>query len=318
MYPPIEPYEHGYLDVGDGHLVYWEVCGNPQGKPAVVVHGGPGSGCTPGQRRSFDPERYRIILFDQRNCGRSLPHASDPAANLTANTTHHLLADMESLRKHLGVDRWLLFGGSWGSTLMLCYAQAHPARVSGMVFLGVTLTTRSELDWLYRGVRRFFPAEWQRFRNGVPEGERDGDLLTAYARLTNDPDAAVRAKATQDWVTWEDTVISLEVNGKPNAYSNRPPATVQALVRICAHYFSNAAWLEEGVLLRNAHLLAGIPGVLIHGRFDLGCPLESAWQLAQAWPDARLIVVEDSGHTGSDTMRTEILTALEQFAVSAS
>ncbi|MFI7453152.1 prolyl aminopeptidase [Nonomuraea sp. NPDC049714] len=314
MNPPIEPYDHGHLDVGDGHLVYWEVCGNPEGKPALVVHGGPGSGCSVNQRRTFDPERYRIILFDQRNCGRSLPHASDPAVDLSTNTTHHLIADMERLREHLGVDRWLLYGGSWGSTLMLAYAEAYPERVSEMVIVAVTMTRRSEIDWLYRGVGRFFPEQWQRFREGVPEAERDGDLLAAYARLMSDPDPGVRAKATHDWTTWEDTVISLEVNGKPNAYSDRPPADLLAFTRICAHYFSNAAWLEEGVLLRGADKLAGIPGVLIHGRFDLGSPLETAWQLAQAWPDARLVVVEDSGHTGSDTLRKELHAAVDGFA----
>ncbi|MEV4166694.1 prolyl aminopeptidase [Nonomuraea dietziae] len=314
MYPAIEPYDHGHLDTGDGNLVYWEVCGNPEGKPALVVHGGPGSGCTPGQRRSFDPERYRIVLFDQRNCGRSLPHASDPATDLSTNTTQHLIADMERLREHLGIDRWLLYGGSWGSTLMLAYAEAHPKRVSEMVIVSVTMTRRSEIDWLYRGVGRFFPEQWQRFREGVPEAERDGDLLAAYSRLMSDPDPAVRAKAAQDWTAWEDAVISLEVNGKPNTYSDSPPASLLAFTRICAHYFSNGAWLEEGVLLREAHRLAGIPGVLIHGRFDLGGPLETAWQLAQAWPDSRLVVVDDSGHTGSDTMREEILAALDGFA----
>jgi proline iminopeptidase len=314
MYPSIEPYDHGHLDTGDGHLVYWEVCGNPEGKPALVVHGGPGAGCTPGQRRGFDPERYRIILFDQRNCGRSLPHAGDPAADLTTNTTQHLVADMERLREHLDVDRWLLYGGSWGSTLMLAYAEAHPARVSEMVICGVSMTRRSEIDWLYRGVGRFFPEQWQHFREGVPEAERDGDLLAAYARLMSDPDPAVRAKATHGWAAWEDAVISLEVNGKPNAYSDRPDADLLAFTRICAHYFSNAAWLEEGILLRDAHKLAGIPGVLIHGRLDLGCPLENAWQLAQAWPDARLVVVEDSGHTGSSTMAKAVPDALDGFA----
>ncbi|GGL29967.1 proline iminopeptidase [Planomonospora parontospora subsp. antibiotica] len=320
VYPTIEPHDHGHLDTGDGHLVHWEVCGNPAGKPALVVHGGPGSGCTPGQRRGFDPERYRIIQFDQRNCGRSLPHAADPATDLTTNTTGHLVADMERLREHLGVDRWLLYGGSWGSTLMLAYAEAHPERVSEMVVCGVTMTRRSEIDWLYRGVGRFFPEQWERFRDGVPEAVRGGGpddlpgLLAAYARLASDPDPAVRTKAAHDWTAWEDTVISLEVNGKPNAYSDRPPADLLAMVRICSHYFSNAAWLEEGVLLREAHRLAGIPGVLIHGRFDLGSPLDTAWQLARAWPDARLVVVEDSGHTGSGTMREEVLAALDGFA----
>ncbi|MEV0592823.1 prolyl aminopeptidase [Nonomuraea cavernae] len=314
MYPPIEPYDHGHLDTGDGHLVYWEVSGNPEGKPALVVHGGPGSGCTPNARRGFDPERYRIIQFDQRNCGRSLPHASDPDADLTTNTTHHLIADMERLREHLGVDRWLLYGGSWGSTLMLAYAEAHPERVSEMVICAVTMTRRSEIDWLYRGVGRFFPEQWRRFRDGVPEAERDGDLLAAYARLMSDPDPDVRAKAAHDWMAWEDAVISLEVNGKPGSYSDRPPAALLAFVRICSHYFSNAAWLDEGVLLRDAHRLAGIPAVLIHGRFDLGCPLENAWELAEAWPGARLVVVDDSGHTGSDTMRKAVPAALDGFA----
>jgi proline iminopeptidase len=305
------------LDVGDGNLVYWEVCGNPEGKPALVVHGGPGSGCSVGMRRTFDPERYRIVLFDQRNCGRSRPHASDPAADLSTNTTHHLIADMELLREHLGIDKWLLYGGSWGSTLMLAYAEAHPGRVSEMIIVAVTMTRRSEIDWLYRGVGRFFPEEWERFRRGVPEADRDGDtfaLLGAYARLMADPDPLVRKKAADDWTTWEDAVISLESNGKPGAYGDRPPEERLALVRICSHYFSNAAWLEEGVLLREAGRLAGIPGVLIHGRLDLSGPLITPWELAKVWPDARLVVVEDSGHTGSETMRKEIFAAQDAFA----
>jgi proline iminopeptidase len=302
------------LDTGDGNLIYWEVCGNPEGKPALAVHGGPGSGCSTGMRRTFDPERYRIVLFDQRNCGRSRPHASDPATDLSTNTTHHLIADMELLREHLGIDKWLLYGGSWGSTLMLAYAEAHPERVSEMVIASVTTTRRSEIDWLYRGVGRFFPDALERFRQGVPEADRDGDVLAAYSRLMADPDPEVRAKAAHDWTAWEDTVISLESNGKPNAYSDRPSDALLAFVRICAHYFSNAAWLEEGVLLREAGRLAGIPGVLIHGRHDLGGPLETAWELAKVWPDARLVVVEDSGHTGSETFQKEILAAVDAFA----
>ncbi|MER7362946.1 prolyl aminopeptidase [Nonomuraea wenchangensis] len=317
MYPPIEPYDHGMLDVGDGNLVYWEVCGNPEGKPAVVVHGGPGSGCSVGMRRTFDPERYRIILFDQRNCGRSRPHAADPATDLSANTTHHLIADMERLREHLGVDKWLLYGGSWGSTLTLAYAEAYPERVSEVIIIAVTTTRRYEIDWLYRGAGRFFPEALERFRQGVPESERGGDtfdLLAAYARLVADPDPEVREKATLDWCAWEDAVISAEPNGKRNAYSDRPDDAKLALVRICSHYFSNAAWLEEGVLLREAHRLAGIPAVLIHGRLDLSGPADTAWELAQAWPDARLVVVEDSGHTGSETLRKELFAAQDAFA----
>jgi proline iminopeptidase len=315
-YPPIEPYDHGMLDTGDGNLVYWEVCGNPAGKPALVVHGGPGSGCSTGMRRQFDPDRYRVVLFDQRGCGRSTPHASDPATDMSRNTTGHLLADMEQLREHLGIERWLLFGGSWGSTLILAYAERHPHRVSEIVIPSVTTTRRSEGDWLYRGVGRFFPAEWERFRDGVPEADRDGDLVAAYARLMDHPDPQVRARAATSWCTWEDAVISLEPNGKPNAYSDRPPAALLAFVRICTHYFAHGAWLEEGVLLRDAGRLAGIPGVLIHGRLDMGGPLDTAWALARAWPDAELVVVSDSGHTGSDTMRDRIRAALDRFAFS--
>jgi proline iminopeptidase len=313
-FPSIEPYESGLLDVGDGNRIYWETSGNPDGKPALVVHGGPGSGGHRSSRRFFDPERYRIVLFDQRGCGESLPHASDPATDMSMNTTHHLIADMERLREHLAIERWLLYGGSWGSTLILAYAERFPDRVSEIVILGVTTTGADEIDWLYRGVGRFFPEEWERFRHGVPEAERDGDLLAAYARLMEHPDADVRAKAASDWLAWEDAVISQEPHGTPNMYSDRPPAAQLAFVRICAHYFSHAAWLEEGVLLREAHRLAGIPGVLIHGRLDLGSPLTTAWELARAWPDATLHVVDDSGHTGSDTMSREIRAALDRFA----
>jgi proline iminopeptidase len=313
-YPATEPHERGLLDVGDGNLVYWEARGNPAGKPALVVHGGPGSSCEGSTGRSFDPKRYRILLFDQRGCGRSTPHASLPSTDMSVNTTEHLLADMERLREHVAIEGWLLHGGSWGSTLILAYAERHPERVSAIVIPSVTTSRRSEIDWLYRGVGRFFPEEWERFRHGVPEAERDGDLLAAYARLMEHPDAHVRAKAASDWLAWEDAVISQEPHGTPNMYSDRPPAAQLAFVRICAHYFSHAAWLEEGVLLREAHRLAGIPGVLIHGRLDLGAPLTTAWELARAWPDATLHVVDDSGHTGSETMSREIRAALDRFA----
>jgi proline iminopeptidase len=313
-YPPIEPYDHGMLDVGDGNLVYWETRGNPDGKPAAIVHGGPGSGLEGSTGRSFDPDRYRIVIFDQRGCGRSTPHASDPATDMSVNTTEHLLADMERLREHLGIERWLLFGGSWGSTLILAYAERHPERVSEIVIPNVTTCRRSEIDWLYRGVGRFFPEASERFRLGVPEAERDGDLLAAYARLMESPDADVRGKAAADWLAWEDAVVSQEPQGTPNAYSDRPPAAQLAFVRICAHYYSHGAWLEEGALLRHADRLAGIPGVLIHGRLDMGSPLVTAWELARAWPDARLVVVDDSGHTGSETMNNEVRAALDRFA----
>ncbi|MFC9652718.1 MULTISPECIES: prolyl aminopeptidase [unclassified Streptomyces] len=314
LYPQVEPYEKGMLDVGDGNVVYWEACGNPDGKPALVVHGGPGSGCGPGARRYFDPERYRVVLFDQRGCGRSTPHASDPATDMRHNTTQHLIADMELLREHLGIDRWLLYGGSWGSTLILAYAEIYPERVSDIVISAVTTTRRSETDWLYRGVGRFFPEQWERFLAGAPGTPRDGDIVAAYARLMEHSDAAVRERATADWCAWEDAVLSGETNGASNPYGDRPPAAQLAFVRICAHYFSHGVWLEEGALLRDAHRLTGIPGVLVHGRLDMGGPLDTAWELARAWSDAELIVVGDAGHLGSDTTRTHVLRALDRFA----
>ncbi|MFJ5289927.1 prolyl aminopeptidase [Streptomyces sp. NPDC088348] len=314
LFPPAEPYEQGMLDVGDGNLVYWEVCGNPAGKPALVVHGGPGSGCVPGARRYFDPDRYRVVLFDQRGCGRSTPHASDPATDMRHNTTQHLIADMERLREHLGIARWLLYGGSWGSTLILAYAQTHTDRVSEIVIPAVTTTRRSEIDWLYRGAGRFFPEQWQRFLAGAPGTPRDGDIVAAYARLAADPDAAVRERATADWCAWEDAVLSGETKGASSPYGDRPPAAQLALVRICSHYFSHGAWLEEGALLRDAPRLSGIPGVLVHGRLDIAAPLDTAWELARAWPDAELIVVGDAGHLGGDTTQGHVLEALNRFA----
>jgi proline iminopeptidase len=233
---------------------------------------------------------------------------------MSRNTTDHLISDMERLRDHLRVDRWLLFGGSWGSTLILAYAERYPERVSGIVICSVTMTRRSEIDWLYRGVARFFPEEWEQFRAGVSETDRDGDLVAAYARLMEDPNPDVRTRAAIDWATWEDAVLSLEPSGKPHPYSDRPPADLLAFVRITTRYFSHGAWLEEGALLAGARSLAGIPGVLIHGRLDLSCPLSTAWELVGAWPDARLVVVADSGHKGSDTMNEHVYDALERFA----
>ncbi|MFD0579928.1 prolyl aminopeptidase [Dactylosporangium darangshiense] len=313
MYPPIEPYDSGLLDVGDGQLVYWEAGGNPAGKPALVVHGGPGSGSAAGSRRLFDPQRYRVVLFDQRGCGRSTPHASDPAADMRHNTTWHLVADMERLREHLGVERWLLLGGSWGSTLILAYAERHPDRVSEVVIPAVTMTRRADTDWLYRGVGRFFPEQWERFAAGagVP-GE--GDIVGAYARLMEHPDPDVRWRAAQDWCAWEDAVLSGETRGASNPYGDRPALARLAFVRICAHYFANGAWLDEGVLLREAGRLAGIPGVLIHGRLDLGGPLRTAWELHRAWPGSRLHVVEAGGHLATDETREHVLRALAEFA----
>jgi proline iminopeptidase len=315
-YPEIEPYGSGLLDTGDGNLVYWETCGNPDGVPALIVHGGPGSGCTTGNRRSFDPQKFRIILFDQRNCGRSLPHASDPSADMALNTTGRLLTDMEQLREHLGVDKWLLRGGSWGVTLSLAYAQRYPARVSGMLMLSVTSTRRLEIDWLYRGAGRFFPEAWARFRDfaglaGTYRLPTDATppvsgLLQAYSRMMEDPDIGIRSRAATEWLAWEDAVISQESSGSPGTYSDRPDDAKLALVRICSHYFAHDGFLEDGVLIREAGRLAGIPGVMIHGRNDLSGGACTAWELARAWPGAELIIVDDSGHTGSTTMTEQM------------
>lgn len=265
-------------------------------------------------RRAFDPSRYKVVLFDQRGCGRSTPHASDPSTDLASNTTHHLIADMERLRAHLNIERWLVSGGSWGSTLALVYAQAHPTRVSELVISGVTMTRRSELAWLYGGVARFFPEEWRRFREAVGVVAGDGDVVAAYARLMEHPDPTARARAADAWCAWEDAVVSLEGETPTQVYSDPSPRDRLAFVRICAHYFSHAAWLEEGALLRDAHRLAGIPGVLLHGRLDLGCPFDTAYELAQAWPDAQLIALRGSGHLRSAEKRAHLLATLDRFA----
>ncbi|WP_433600479.1 prolyl aminopeptidase [Nocardia sp. CA-135953] len=313
-FPGIEPYESGLLDVGDHNRIYWETSGNPHGQPALVVHGGPGSGGRRGARRLFDPDAFRIVLFDQRGCGESLPHASDPSVDMAHNTIEHLLADMELLREHLGIERWLLYGGSWASTLILAYAQRHPDRVTGIVLVGVTMTRPQEIDWLYRGLRLLLPVEWERFRNRAPAADREGSLVEAYRRLMEHPDLAVRERASREWCAWEDAVIAHETLGTPGQYSAKPDAARLAFVRICTHYFAHAAWLDDGQLLREAHRLAGIPGTLIHGRLDLSAPLLTAWELARAWPDAELRIIDDSGHTGSPAMETAILDAIAGFA----
>ena len=313
-YPPIEPYDQGLLDVGDGNQIHWETSGNAAGKPALVVHGGPGSGSSPGPRRSFDPQRYRIIGFDQRGCGRSVPHASDPGTDMGVNTTHHLIADMERLREHLGVDRWLLFGGSWGATLSLAYAEQFPERVTEIILIAVTTGRHSEIEWLYDGVGRFFPEAWERFRDGVPAPERRGDLPAAYARLMEHADPAVRARAAHDWCAWEDAVLSLEGYGAPNPYGDRPDRGRLAFVRICTHYFSHRLWLPDDQMFTDVGRLAGIPGVLLHGRMDLSGPARNAWELSRAWPDAEVTVFGGAGHKGSEAMGDALLAATERFA----
>jgi proline iminopeptidase len=312
-FPAIEPFEQGMLDVGDGQLIYWETSGNPDGKPAVVLHGGPGSGSSPQRRRLFDPQAYLIIQFDQRGSGRSRPHASDPTTELSTNTTHHLIADIERLREHLGVQRWLLLGGSWGVTLALAYAQQHPQRVSELVLASVTITRPADVHWLYHEVGRYFPQQWQRFRNGVPAADRDGDLVAAYYRLLNQSTAsAVRERAARDWCRWEDELLSNEPGWQPDPRYD-DPAFRMAFARIVTHYFHHHAWLGDGQLLRDAGRLAGIPGVLVHGRFDLGGPADVAWLLARAWPDAELHLVQ-TGHAGGEEATARMLEATNRFA----
>lgn len=308
-----EPYDEGMLDVGDGNQVYWQVRGTPGGKPAVIVHGGPGGGFRRGGYRAFDPARYELVMFDQRGCGSSTPHASDPATDMRHNTTQHLIADMERLREHLGIERWLLYGYSWGSVLSLAYAEQHPERVSEIILAAVIGGRRRDIDWLYREAGRFYPEEWERFAAGAAGTPRDGDIVGAYARLVEDPDPAVREKATIDWCAWEDSLLSNETQGKIAVFHDRPGPDRLALVRICAHYFSHGLFLEDGVI-REAGRLAGIPGVLVQGRMDMNGPLEAVWLLSKAWPDAELLVAEDAGHLDSPAKVRYVYEAVERFA----
>ncbi len=313
LYPDIEPYDSGMLDVGEGNLMYWETCGNPDGKPAVVLHGGPGSGCNPWWRRFFDPAAYRIVLLDQRGCGRSTPHASDPDVDLATNTTHHLLADIERLREHLRIERWLVFGGSWGSTLGLAYAHAHTERVSELVLFSVVTTTHREVEWVTRDMGRVFPAEWARFRDGVPPADRDGNLADAYRRLLASPDPAVREQAARDWCTWEDTHVAIQ-SGRPDSRYGDPVFRM-VFARLVTHYWAHAAWLEDGILLREAGRLTGIPGALVHGQLDVSGPPDIPWHLAQAWPDATLTLVSDAAHgAGHQAVTDALIQATNHFS----
>jgi proline iminopeptidase len=311
-FPGIEPYDYGMLDVGDGQRLYWETCGNPNGKPAVVLHGGPGSGCTVGMRRAFDPDAYRIVLFDQRGAGRSTPRV-DHDTDLSTNTTDHLVGDLEQLRRHLGIERWLVWGASWGTTLALAYAERHPERVSELVLASITLSRPTDIHWLYHETGRFFPDQWNQFREGVTEEERDGDLVAAYHRVLNvQPDTEARRRAAERWCDWEDAVQSLEPGWEPNTrYSD--PAFRITFARTVTHYFHHHAWLAHDELLQNAHLLTGTPGVLVHGYMDLGSPVDAAWELAKAWPDAELQLV-NTGHGGGEEMMTHLLRATDRFA----
>jgi proline iminopeptidase len=300
------------LTVGEGHDLYWETCGNPDGKPAVVLHGGPGSGCTPGLRGLFNPASYRVVLFDQRGSGRSTPHSSDPTVDLSSNTTEHLIGDLERLREHLGIERWLVYGQSWGTTLGLAYAERYPERVSEVVLAAVCLTQRSDIHWLSHGVGRYFPAEWAQFRDGVPPADRNGNLVDAYARLLSHADPDVRQQAAQDWCDWEDAIVAHESGGVPNPrYADERFRL--GFARTVTHYFRHGAWLRDGQLLWEAHRLVGIPGVLIHGQLDLGGPSQSAWELARVWPGSELIVLPYAGHT-SDEVRRHVVAATDRFA----
>jgi proline iminopeptidase len=294
LYPEIEPFETGMLDVGDGHMVYWERAGTRGAKPAVFLHGGPGGGISPAHRRLFDPALYDVILFDQRGCGKSTPHAE-----LEANTTWHLVADIERLREKFGFAKWQVFGGSWGSTLALAYAQTHPGRVSELVLRGVYTLTKAELDWYYqRGVSEMFPDKWERFLAPIPEAER-GDLMAAYRKRLTSDDRATRVEAAKAWSIWEAETITLLPDPAITAQHGGDDFAL-AFARIENHFFVHTGWLEEGQLLRDAHKLKGIPGVIVHGRYDMPCPARYAWELAKAWPDATLHLVEGAGHAYSE------------------
>lgn len=311
LYPAIEPYDSGWLDVGHGHQVYWERVGTPGAKPAVFLHGGPGGGCNAEHRRLFDPARYDVLLFDQRGCGRSRPHAC-----LDHNTTWDLVDDIERLRQLCGVERWLVLGGSWGSTLALAYSERHPERVSELIVRGVYTLTPAELNWYYQyGVSEMFPDQWERFIAPIPADERH-DLMAAYRqRLTGDDDAEKQACA-RAWSQWEASTITL-MHDQQLVDEFGGDQFALAFARIENHFFTHRGWLEDGQLLRDAPRLAGIPGVIVHGRYDMPCPLRYAWELAKAWPDATLYIIEGAGHAVSEPgILDRLVRATDQFAAS--
>ena len=309
LYPAIEPYSSGYLRVSDVHEIYYEECGNPKGKPAVFVHGGPGGGCDARVRRFFDPDAYRIILFDQRGCGRSKPRAS-----LVDNTTWHLVSDMEALRTKLGIDRWLVFGGSWGSTLALAYSQTHPDRVSEMVLRGIFMLTQFELRWFYQeGANALFPDRWEHYIGAIPPAER-GDLIQAfYKRLISD-DREVRVNAARAWSIWEASTSYLHVN-EDNITKWGEEDFAVSVARIECHYFINRGFLEtEDQLLRNVPRIRHIPCVIVQGRYDVVCPMRTAWALHRAWPEAEFHISPDSGHSALEAGNTHaLITATDKF-----
>jgi len=295
FYPEIDPYETGMLDVGDGQTIYWEASGNPDGKPAVYLHGGPGGGSSAKQRRIFDPEKYRIVLFDQRGCGNSTPHASEPDSDLAANSTWHLVADIEKLREHLGVDSWLVCGGSWGSSLGLAYAETHPDKVTELLLRGIFTLRPVELDWFYEGgAAAIYPDLWEAFIDPVPVDER-GHVIEAYGRLLNDPDPSVRERAGIAWSVWESSTITLLREPGTIAHS-ADPAFAVAFARIENHFFRNGGWFEPNQLIREASRLKDVPGVIVQGRYDMCTPAFTAWDLHKSWPEAEFQMIPDAGH----------------------
>jgi proline iminopeptidase len=291
LYPPLEPYASGFLKVDAGHALYWETCGNPHGMPALFLHGGPGGGCSAYNRRFFDPARYRIVLLDQRGCGRSTP-----SGLLESNTTGHLVEDIESLRKMLNVGKWLLFGGSWGTTLALAYAQQHPQRISAMVLRGVFTARQSEFDWLYRGgASNIFPEAWLRFTGFIPKNEH-ADLISAYHARLISGDAALEAAAARAWCEWEDTLSTF----MPVPMSSSETAML-ALARIETHYFMHHAFLQEGGLLADTGHLKNIPGIIVQGRYDMVTPASTAWDLHRCWRGSALRIVPAAGHASSES-----------------
>lgn len=316
LYPPIEPYATGRLDVGDGQQLYWEECGNPDGKPAVFLHGGPGGGIITDYRRYFDPSAYRVVLFDQRGCGRSTPHASAPGADLSTNTTWHLVDDIERLRADRGIERWLVFGGSWGSSLALAYAEAHPDRVTELVLRGIFTLRRSELDWYYNGgAGNIAPEWWQRFEAVLPEGFT-GDRIAKFNELLFDPDPAVHLPAGLAWTTWEAATSHLEFSPE-HVQEFSAPAFALAFARIENHYFVNGGWFREGQLLAEAHRIRHIPGVIVQGRYDLPCPVTTADALHRAWPEADYRIVLAGHAAGEPAIAAELVAATDRFAVVA-
>ncbi|MFC8530676.1 prolyl aminopeptidase [Nocardia sp. NPDC057227] len=314
VYPPITPHDSGLLAVGDGQQLYWEVSGNPAGKPVVFLHGGPGGGTAPFHRRFFDPAAYRIVLVDQRGCGRSTPHVAD-GADLAVNTTPHLIADIEALRTRLGIERWQVFGGSWGSTLALAYAQRYPERVTELVLRGIFLLRRKEIDWYYNGSAGYlYPEEWERFLAPVPESDRDGDLVEAYHRLLHSPDEELALRAAVAWSTWEGATSSL-LPQPDRVAETAEPRFALAFARIENHYFRHGGFLDEGQLLRDIGALADVPGVIVQGRHDVVCPATSAWELHRAWPGSVLHVVDDAGHAAAEPGTVHrLVEATDRFA----